>query len=175
MKPSLVTLAVVAVLGAGAFASARLWAAAPSSSKAAPPPLPCDPGDFVLFGHIKSLTLRGRAFELHFDPAWYTSGLTASRAKLADTGYGDVPNDNYVVEEGHRLLTYILPPTAHITVLTPSNPQGGPFPATRITASQLAELVAGKEPVKLWEPLDTGFWMRVHVDTVCSLEQQYHP
>lgn len=172
MKPSLVTLAVVAVLGAGAFASARLWAASPSSSKAAVSPQRCDPGDFVLFGHVKSMVPRGAAFELHFDPAWYTSGLTASRAKLADTGYGDVANDNYVVEEGHRLLTYILPANAHITVLTQED---GPFPATPITASQLAELVAGKEPVTLWEQLDTGFWMHVHVDTVCSLEQQYHP
>ena len=80
-----------------------------------------------------------------------------------------------IVDEGHRLLTYILPASASITVLTASNPQGGPFPATAITASQLAELVAGKKPVKLWEGLDTGFWMHVHVDTVCSLAQQYHP
>jgi len=176
-KPSLVTLAVVVILGAAAFASTRLWAASPSSSSShqAAAAQPCDPGDYVLFGHVKSLAPRGGAFELRFDPAWFTSGLTATRAKLEDTGYGDVPNDNYIVEEGHRLLTYILPASARITVLTASNPQGGPFPATAITASQLAELVAGKKPVKLWEGLDTGFWMHVHVDTVCSLAQQYHP
>jgi len=172
MKPSLVTLAAVAILGAGAFASARLWAAAPTATKAAPPPLPCDPADFVLYGHIKSMAPRGGAFELHFDPAWFTTGLTASRAKLADTGYGDVPNDNYVVEEGHRLLTYILPASARIKVLTQ---EGGPYPATAITSSELAALVAGQESVKLWEPLDTGVWINVHNDTVCSVEQQYQP
>lgn len=177
MKPSLVVLATAAVLGAGAFASARLWAASPSSSLSprASAAQRCDPNDFVLFGHVTSLAPRGDAFELQFDPAWFTSGLTASRAKLQDTGYGDVPNDNYVVEEGHRLLTYILPANAHITVLTASNAQGGPFPATTITPSQLAELLVGKAPVKLWEGLDTGFWMNVHVDTVCSLKQQYRP
>lgn len=172
MKPSLAALAVVAVIGAGAFASSRLWAAPASSSKAATSPQRCDADDFALFGHVKSLAPRGDAFELQFDPAWFTTGLTASRAKLRDTGYGDVPNDNYVVEEGHRLLTYILPASAHITVLTKAD---GSSPATAITASQLAQLIAGKEPVKLWESLDTGFWMHVHVDTVCSLGQQYHP
>ncbi len=113
---------------------------------------------------------------LQFDPAWFTTGLTASRAKLQDTGYGDVPNDNYVVEEGHRLLAYRLPANARITVLTKAGRlDSRGFPSTAVTPSQLAELLAGKEPVKLWEGLDTGFWMHVHVDTVCSLDQQYHP
>lgn len=178
MKPSLVVLATAAVLGAGAFASARLWAASPSSSLSprASAAQRCDPNDFVLFGHVTSLAPRGDAFELQFDPAWFTSGLTASRAKLQDTGYGDVPNDNYVVEEGHRLLTYILPANAHITVLTREGRlDSRGFPSTAITPTQLAELLAGKEPVKLFEALDTGFWMRAHVDTICSLEQQYRP
>jgi hypothetical protein len=176
-KPSFVVIAVVAIVGAAAFASARLWASSPSSSSTprvtrAPE---CDPDDSVLFGHVKSLAPKGDAFELQFDPAWFTSGLTASRAKLQDTGYGDVPNDNYIVDESHRLLTYILPAAAHIAVLTAGNPDGGPFPVTEITSSQLADLVAGKRPVKLWEGLETGFWMKVHVDTVCSLNQQYRP
>jgi hypothetical protein len=176
-KPTLIVLAVVSVLGAAVFASARLWAASPSSSSSRPTAVQgCDPKDFVLFGHVKSLAPRGRAFELQFDPAWFTTGLTASRAKLEDTGYGDVPNDNYVVEEGHRLLTYILPASAHITVLAKDGPpDSSGFPSRSITASQLRELLAGKEPVKLFEGLGTGFWMKVHVDTVCSLEQQYHP
>jgi hypothetical protein len=176
-KPSFIVIAVVAIVGAAAFASARLWAASPSSSSTARVTRApeCDPDDSVLFGQVKSLAPRGDAFELQFDPAWFTSGLTASRAKLQDTGYGDVPNDNYIVDEGHRLLTYILPAAARITVLTAGNPDGGPFPATAITSSQLADLVAGKRPVKLWEGLETGFWMKVHVDTVCSLNQQYRP
>jgi hypothetical protein len=39
----------------------------------------------------------------------------------------------------------------------------------------LAQLVNGKEPVKLAEGLESGFWMHVSIDTVCSLEQQYRP
>src|SRR5438045_2286270 len=74
-------------------------------------------GQMTLFGHIRRLTRRGGHFELRFDPAWFTTGLTASRAKLEDTGSSDVPNDVYVIEEGHRLLTYIVPTTAQVTVL----------------------------------------------------------
>jgi hypothetical protein len=172
-KPSLIVLAVVAILVAAAFASSRIWAASPpeSSPRVAQP---C--GELGLFGHVKSVAPKGDHFELQFDPAWFTSGLTASRAQLQDTGYGDVANDNYVVEEGHRLLTYIVPANTHITVLTrDGRADSGGFPSTAITPSQLAELLAGKQPVKLFEGLSTGFWMRVHVDTVCSLQQQYHP
>jgi len=39
----------------------------------------------------------------------------------------------------------------------------------------LAQLVDGKEPVKLAEPLESGFWMHVNIDTACSLQQQYRP
>ena len=52
----------------------------------------------ALYGHIKKLTRKGGHYELRFDPAWFTSGVTASRAALEDTGSSDVPNDNYVVE-----------------------------------------------------------------------------
>ena len=85
-----------------------------------------------------------------------------------------VPNDNYRIDEGHRLLTYIVAPNAHVTVLTR---HGDPaqFGATPITVSELARLVRGAKPVDLFEPLDTGVWIRAHVDTVCSIEQQYQP
>ena len=173
-KLTLIALTVVAILAAAAFASTRLWAASPVASSTAPVTQPC--GEQVLFGHVKSVTPKGDRFELQFDPAWFTSGLTASRASLEDTGYGDVANDNYVVEEGHRLLTYIVPANADITVLTRKGRlDSGGFPSTAVTPSQLAELLAGKEPVKLFEGLSTGFWMHVHVDTVCSLRQQYRP
>ena len=102
--------------------------------------------------------------------------MTASRAALEDTGSSDVPNDNYVVEEGHRLLTYLLPATADIRVLSRTGELPGTgFPSTAITASQLAQLVDGQEPVKLAESLESGFWMRAKIDTVCSLQQQYRP
>jgi hypothetical protein len=173
-KPSLIVLAAVAILGAAAFASSRIWAASPAAAPRVAAAQPC--GEQVLFGHVKSVTPKGDRFELRFDPAWFTTGLTATRASLEDTGYGDVPNDNYVIEEGHRLLTYILPANARITVLTrKGQPDSSGFPSATVTPAQLAQLLAGKEPVKLLEALDTGFWMHVHVDTVCSLQQQYRP
>jgi hypothetical protein len=177
MKSVLVILAVVTTIGATTFAAARLRAASPAATTSHPTPTrACDPGNLVLFGHVKSVTPKGRSFELRFDPAVFTSGLTASRAMLEDTGSGDVANDNYIVDEGHRLFTYVLPPSARITVLARKGPlDSSGFPSRSITASQLRELLAGRSPVELFERLSTGFWMNVHVDTVCSLRQQYQP
>jgi hypothetical protein len=129
------------------------------------------------FGHISSLTRKGESYELRFDPAWFLSGITANTAAAEDgvVEPGEpVPNDNYRVEEGHRLLTYLVSPTAAVTVLTR---QGDPanFGSTPITVDELAKLVAGGKPVELFEPLDTGVWIRVDVDTVCAIDQQYQP
>ncbi len=85
-----------------------------------------------------------------------------------------VPNDNYRIDEGHRLLTYLVSPTAHVTVLTRNGDPAG-FGATPITVSELSQLVRGQKPVELFEPLDTGVWIRVHVDTACAIDQQYQP
>jgi hypothetical protein len=129
------------------------------------------------FGHIKSLTRDGDGYRMRFDPAWFTSGVTANVAAAEDgvVEPGEpVPNDNYVVDEGHRLLTYLVPADAHVTVLTR---QGDPanFGATPITVDELGRLVAGDKPVDLFEPLDTGVWIGVKIDTVCSIDQQYRP
>ena len=129
------------------------------------------------FGHISSLKPDGDRYVLRLDPAWFTSGETANAAAAEDgvVAPGEpVPNDNYVVEGGHRLLTYLVPANTRITVLTR---EGDPanFGATPITAMQLTELLAGQKPVDLFEPLDTGVWIRVNVDTVCSIDQQYVP
>ena len=180
MKPSLVVAGAVSILVAAVFASSRL-SAAPASSSAAPgKPTPCGNGhDLVLYGHIKSLTPRGDHFVLRFDPALFLSGVTANTAAAEDGAVepGEpVPNDNYVVDESHRLFTYLVPDTARVTVLTAGGAlDGSGFPATPITVSELAQLVDGQAPVKLFEPLDSGLWMHVDVDSVCSLEQQYRP
>ncbi len=83
-----------------------------------------------------------------------------------------MPNDNYVVEEGHRLLTYRLPRTAHITVLTND---GSGVASTAITVPELARIVNGGRHRKLFETLDSGVWIRVRIDTVRELDQQYRP
>jgi len=129
------------------------------------------------FGHISSLTRKDDLYEMRFDPAWFTSGVTANVAAAEDgvVAPGEpVPNDNYRIEEGHRLLTYLVPADAHVTVLTR---QGDPanLGATPITVAELAQLVDGQRPVELFEPLDTGVWIRVNIDTVCALDQQYQP
>jgi len=129
------------------------------------------PGETVLFGHIKSLTAKGSGYELRFDPALFLTGETANIAAAEDGAVDPgqpVPNDNYVVDEGHRLFTYLVPSNAKVTVLTKSPD------STPITVAELAQIVAGNHK-PLWEPIDTGFWLRARIDTVRSLDQQYHP
>jgi hypothetical protein len=179
MKRSLLILAGVAVvvaalsvsMGRLVLAAAPAAAAKPQSGfLLLPPATPA--GQMTLYGHIKRLSRTNSRFELGFDPAWFTSGVTASRAKLADTGSSEVPNDNYTVEEGHRLLTYIVPTTARITVLTNN---GTGIASTRINVSELARIVNGGKHRRLFEPLDSGIWIRVRIDTLQELDQQYKP
>ena len=129
------------------------------------------------FGHIASLTPDGDGYRMRFDPEWFTSGETANVAAAEDGAVepGEpVPNDNYRIDEGHRLLTYLVPADTPVTVLTrEGDPQS--FGATPITVAELAQLVDGEKPVELYEPLDTGVWIRVHIDTVCAIDQQYVP
>ncbi len=129
------------------------------------------------YGHISSLQEKDGQWELRFDPAWFTSGVTANTAAAEDGAVepGEpVPNDNYRIEEGHRLLTYLVASDADVQVLTR---EGDPanFGLTPITVDELAQLVKGGKPVDLFEALDTGVWIRVNVDTICSVEQQYVP
>jgi hypothetical protein len=171
MKSSIVVFAAFVVSGAAIYASSGLWAAP------APEPMGNDgglvrlppaasTGQSVLYGHIASLTPRGEGFEMQFDPALWLSGETASRAILEDTGSPAVPNDYYIVEEGDRLLTYLVPATARVSVLT------GVGPATRaIQVSELARIVSGGEP-------KAGFWILVdhrYPSPILSLDQQYQP
>ena len=43
-----------------------------------------------------------------------------------------------------------------------------------ITVAELAQIVDGDHK-PLWEPIETGFWIRSRIDTVHSLDQQYRP
>ncbi len=179
MKRSLVIPIGVAVLVAAVLVSFGLLARPASSAAVAkqqsgflllPPAAPA--GQMTLYGHIKTLSRKSRRFQMRFDPAWFTSGVTASRAALEDTGSSDVPNDNYRIEEGQRLLTYIVPTSARVTVLTNN---GTGISSTPITVSELARIVNGGKHRKLFEPLDSGIWIRVRIDSVLELDQQYRP
>jgi hypothetical protein len=163
-------LAVVATIAAVVFGALYLTTDSGGDSEAAA----AQCGDRI-FGHISSLTKSGDRYELRFDPAWFTSGMTANTAAAEDgvVEPGEaVPNDNYRIEEGHRLLTYLVPTDANVTVLTND---GAGNTSTSITVTELAQLVNGEKPVELFEPLDTGVWIRVNIDTVCALDQQYQP
>jgi hypothetical protein len=164
-------LALVLAAGCGSTATVTVTAAAPRKRSLGAP------SEQVLYGHIKSLKRTGDHYELQFDPAWFLSGETANKAAAEDGAVEagqPVPNDKYVVEEGHRLFTYLVPDDAHVTVLTN---RGNPaqLGATPTTVSELAKIVQGTSRMKLFEPLDSGVWITVHVDMVRTIDQQYRP
>jgi hypothetical protein len=133
-------------------------------------------GDRV-FGHITSLVRTGNHYTMRFDPAWFTSGVTANVAAAEDgvVQPGEpVPNDNYVIEEGHRKLTYLVPTDTKVTVLTRTGDPGSNG-ATPISVDELARIVNGGQHRQLFETLDTGVWLGIRVDTTCSIDQQYRP
>ena len=135
------------------------------------------PQERVEYGHITSLVRAGDHFVLRFDPALLLSGMTANKAAEEDGAVepGEpVPNDNYVVDEGHRTFAYIVPDEAKVTVLTN---KGDPaqLGATPVTVGELAKIVDGTSDIELYEPLATGVWITVDGDTVRSLDQQYRP
>ena len=168
---TLVAVAVVAVVATVAFAALyftkdpRIEAASTEQC-----------GDRI-FGHISSLTRKGDHYEMRFDPAWFTSGVTANTAAAEDgvVEPGEaVPNDNYRIEEGHRLLTYLVPMDAQVSVLT----RKGTLQASerrRFRSLSWRSSCTERSRSTLFEPLDTGVWIRVHIDTVCTLDHQYQP
>jgi hypothetical protein len=172
-KQSFVVLAAVAV---GAIVAAIVFASLAFGHQPAMKTIAVKPCGERIFGHIGSLERSGDHYELRFDPAWFTSGVTANTAAAEDGAVPagqPVPNDNYVVDESHRLLTYSVPESAQVTILTRDGT--GPLGETPSTVSELERIVNGGDHRPLFEPLDSGMWIRVQVDTVCSLDQQYRP
>jgi hypothetical protein len=145
-------------------------------------PTPSATGDLRYIGRIVSMQRSGSNYLLRFDPTWFLSGVTANVAKDEDQGTTCAPekcppvdNDNYRVDESPRVLTFLVPATTKGTVLVRNGQNGGPFPTTTVTADGLANLVAGKSSLKLFEPLTSGVWILVHIDTVRAFAQQYVP
>ena len=133
--------------------------------------------DQQLFGHVKSIEPTRGGYLVRFDPSWLVTGITANVAAAQDQGTtckpgacAPVPNDVYDVDESHRLLTFLLPAGTRGTVLV-----GGGLNTKSIGAAELARVVAGTSSLKLFEPLDSGVWIRVHSDTVQTFAQQYRP
>jgi hypothetical protein len=163
MKTSLIiiaaALAVVAVSAASAASRPKVAPAAKAGCEFATLPRATPTGQQSLYGHISSLRRKGDHHVLRFDPAWLLSGLTASRASLADTGSADVPNDTYTRDETQKVLTFLVPAHAQVTVLTH---------ATCSTRTTIAKFARSATPSR-------RFWIQVRNDTVRSIDEQYHP
>ena len=130
------------------------------------------PGQRTEFGYIVSLEPSGDRYTMTFDPAWFLSGQTANVAAAEDGVVmpGEpVPNDNYVVDEGHRLLTYLVASDAAVTVRT------GGGEASTITVEELARALHEGGDTTMWDPRTTGTWITADVDTVTAIRQQYRP
>jgi hypothetical protein len=174
MKPSLALLAVLVLTAAGTIALARL-SPAPAASSA--PSAKTPPHVVVQYAHVKSLRRTSGRFVMRVDPALWLSGVTAYHAAVEDKAIAPgepVPNDYYIRDADHRLLAYRVPSNARVTVLTRDGT--GPLPTTTISVAEFAQIVQGKNPKhrRLLEP-KAGFWLRVAVDSVFSLDQQYQP
>ena len=174
MKPSLALLAVLALTAAGTIALARL-SPAPAASSA--PSAKTPPRVVVQYAHVKSLRRTGGRFVMRVDPALWLSGVTAYHAAVEDKAIAPgepVPNDYYIRDSDHRLLTYRVSSNARVTVLTRDGT--GPIPTTAISVAEFAQIVQGKNPKhrQLLEP-KAGYWLRIALDNVLSLDQQYQP
>lgn len=171
MKTALAFLLVtVTALAAGCGSSAK-QSAQPASAAT----LPDRPAN-VLFGHITSMTRTDSGFDVKFDPAWWLTGVAAQRAALEDTGSSDVPNDYYIVDEGHRLLTIPVSPDARITVVTHGDNGIG---SVTVSPAELAEIVNGQNPQhRSLFSAKLPFWIRIgehYPNSAVEIDQQYQP
>ena len=171
----------VAVLAAGCGSTRSVVVTVTVASL---PTAAAPPADQTIYGRPSSIQLAGGRTILHFDPAFMTSGITANAAaavaqglKCKPTSCPPVPNDYFVADAAHEDLVFVLPASSSGTVLARRGASGNAFPPTRIDGAQLATIVSeGKAPgITLFEPLDSGLWLRLHGDTIRSFAQQYRP
>ena len=172
MKPALVIAACAALLATVSAPSSSAETARLALTRL---PRAAGAGELSQYGHIKALARKGARYELRFDPAFWLGGITANRAAAEDGAVepGEpVPNDYYIRDESHELLTYLVPASAKVTVL---DKQLRPF---RITVAELAQVVKGRNPTgrPLYDRSNAfGFWVLVGLDAVKALDQQYQP
>jgi hypothetical protein len=171
MRVSAVAVAVLAVVAAGCGERTVTTTTTVTVTRETSPP-----DERTYYGHIRTLDRDGSSYRLRFDPALLLTGETANVAAAEDGAVepGEpVPNDNYVLDESHRPLTFIVPGDAQVKVLTRHGQ--GQFGATPVTVAELAEIVHGTSGVRLFESLDSGVWITVDNDSVRSIDQQYRP
>lgn len=133
--------------------------------------------DQSFYGTIVSMTPdRGGGYVMRFDPAWFLSGVTANvlyaegqHKTCAPRACEGVPDDYAVLEGGHRALTFLVPAATRGTVLLHG------VPGTTVSVAELARYVRQGFHAKIFEPLISGVWIQVHIDTVTTFRQQYRP
>ena len=134
------------------------------------------------FGTPVSVTrLDAKRYALVITPQFFLVGVTANvvfaaqeqpPVTCAPLTCPGVPDDRWVIPAGTTNLTFILPAKTTGTVLTLANQQ---MHTTTVTAAQLSAIVGGAKTPKLIEPLNSGLWLTVDVDTVTSFAQQFQP
>ena len=140
---------------------------------------PAETSNAQYFGTPVSITqVDAKRYLLVFKPRFFLVGVTANVVGAAQQGTTCEPlacpgieDDHWVIAAGSTNLTFILPATTTGTVLTAEIVMTN----TTVTAAQLSALVAGSKTPKLMEPLDSGLWLTVNVDTVTSFAQQFQP
>ena len=129
-------------------------------------PRAAEAGQQTQFGRIGSLTRVGSRYILRFDPASFLTGYTAQRAKREDTGSSEVPNDYYILDETHRLLSYVVPAATPVTVLTHG------------TNTSPISMAALARRVRSGQEKGVTFWLLIgnkYPTPVLSIDQQYRP
>jgi hypothetical protein len=133
--------------------------------------------DAGYFGQPVSVTkVDAKRYLLVVKPMLFLVGVTANVAFARQQGTSCQPlacpgveDDRLVVPAGSQELTFVLPAATTGTVIN------GKMHPTRITAAQLAGLVAGAKTPHLIEPLVSGLWLAVNVDKITSFAQQFQP
>ena len=145
-----------------------------------PPAAEAQTASVKYFGIPKSVTkLDAKRYALEIQPEFFLVGVTANVAFAAGQQNACQPlecaaveDDRWVIPAGTQKLLFVLPAKTTGTVLTLGSQQ---MRTTTITAAQLSALVGGATQPKLMEPLDSGLWVTVNVDTVTAFAQQFQP
>jgi hypothetical protein len=178
---------VVALLGAalllaGCGAGAQTKTVTTTTTVAGQQPTAAPgPQNATYFGQPVSVSNAGGGrYLLVLKPQSYLVGVTANTASAQQQGTTCAPlscpgvdDDRLVVPAGSQSLTFVLPAKTTGTVLELVGSGGSR--AVRISGAQLAAVVGGATTPKLVEPLDSGIWLAVNVDTVTSFAQQFQP
>jgi len=147
-----------------------------------PPAAEAETASVKYFGiPVSVIKLDAKRYALAIKPEFFLVGVTANVAFAAEQQNACQPlecspveDDRLVIPAGTQNLLFVLPAKTTGTVLTLSGPERQ-MQTTKITAAQLSALVGGAKTPPLVEPLDSGLWVTVNVDTVTSFAQQFQP